>query len=434
MDSFFTDRQNSGQDSAMVFKPGSTIGPHMIIKEIGSSWSGDTFLAEQTGTTSQRCILKILPPEFAAQPDASERFQKIMEPVSRLEHQNIVRMDGFGLSDGHFWLRSEVIEGVESGIPGRNLLSLADYSKLCNNKIPEEELLEILKQATAGLYYAHQNNIIHCDLKPANILFDAPDEESQVPSVKISGFGLVQLLGVEGLLGEVHFSPSDPRPSSDTYKFMSPELKLQKNVDVRSDIYSMGLMTLNLLTSYDGVGIKLPSRIIPSLSSAWDIFVLESVRYDQSNRVQDYETFYNQLKAVWDSLPVSKLAVESAPARKNPAKAPDRPKPEPVQKPLKEIRKEEIIPSATNDAGNTDTLPSKLVSTETLKDKPSQHAKPLKEAVAVQDEVVRRKMTEFTSPIKEKIPVQAEAIKDKVTEPAKPIKELTPAQQPVVVH
>ena len=142
MGSIYTNGGNEPSDNAGSFQPGTMIGPHKVVKNLGTDWAGTTLLAESSKIRSKRCICEVLPPEFAATPDASQHFQDILQPRADIDHPNNVKINSYGNTDGHFWIKTEYIEGIDTGTPGRPLLTLADYAKLYKNKIPEEELLE----------------------------------------------------------------------------------------------------------------------------------------------------------------------------------------------------------------------------------------------------------------------------------------------------
>lgn len=159
-----------------------------------------------------------------------ERFRLEAQAASTLNHQNIITVYDFGVTnDGELFF-------VMDFLHGESLENLIERK----GRVPYERALPIFKQICAGLSAAHKKGIVHRDLKPANIVLTKEEDGSEL--VKIVDFGIAKMLvgGSQQHLtqtGEVFGSPI----------YMSPEQCLGKDLDIRSDIYSLGCLMYDTL-------------------------------------------------------------------------------------------------------------------------------------------------------------------------------------------
>ena len=187
-----------------TLKPGEIIGQYKIQKLLGRGGMGEVYEVEHQ-VLHRRYALKLLPPEFVSQPGALDRFRREAQVMANLDHPNIIKVDEFGETGGHYWLRMELAAGISEGSgfgvqdSGQRIVSLQDPADAHGGKVPQETLLAILKQVLTGLDYAHNHGAIHRDLKPSNILlFPQPTTNNQQrTTAKIADFGLVRLVGEE---------------------------------------------------------------------------------------------------------------------------------------------------------------------------------------------------------------------------------------------
>ena len=306
------------------FSPGTTLGQYRIIKLLGRGGMGEVYEVEHQ-VLRRRYALKLLSPDFASRPGDLDRFQREAQVMANLQHQNIIRVDEFGETEGRYWLRMERATGLVVGDllfsadenRDRSIVSLQDLANAGNGKIPQELLLEILKQIAEGLAYAHEHGAVHRDLKPSNILLSQHTlnrKHSPPPlGVKISDFGLVRLVGEEWVRSQAQISvqrslsmgqekTASPEGASTrsllgTYEYMSPEQKRGEEADERSDMYSLGLMTFKLLTGRNP-GTKPPSRIDKQLAQGWDDVVAESLEDERAERLASCGAFLSLLEVV----------------------------------------------------------------------------------------------------------------------------------------
>lgn len=288
---------------AYALKPGDTLGQYKVIKLLGAGGMGEVYEVEHS-TLEIRYALKLLPATLDWQGVSLERFRREAKVMAQLSHPNILKVDDFGETDGRYWLRMEIVTGgseFEPVVAGKHIVSLADLANIHHGKVPQDKLLSILIQILQGLDYAHKHGVIHRDLKPSNILLSSK-------YVKIADFGLVKIVGEDWVrnraqlslrqsLSEVQLSGqgqavnSIPVPDSTsarallgTFEYMSPEQKRGEDADVRSDLYSVGMMAFRLLTGRNP-GTKPPSKIDPLLWKSWDAFVEKSLEEKVSDRL-----------------------------------------------------------------------------------------------------------------------------------------------------
>ncbi len=294
-------RVEPGGDANASLTPDAVLGQYRIIRLLGRGGMGEVYEVEHT-TLGRRYALKLLPEDFADRPGALERFRREARVMANLEHANIVRVDEFGETEGRYWLRMELAEGVELEASGTSshVISLGQLADAGGGKVPQELLLPILSQVLAGLSYAHEHGAVHRDLKPSNILL-SESESSEGFAAKISDFGLVRLVGEEWVRSQAEISVRESmslgerntmrcetegtssRSLLGTYEYMSPEQKRGEEADARSDLYSFGLMCFRLLTGRN-VGLRLPTQIDDSLASGWDRIVSELIDDDPADR------------------------------------------------------------------------------------------------------------------------------------------------------
>jgi len=205
---------------------GKTIGEFRILRRIGQGGMGQVYLAEQASLKRQ-VALKIMRPDVADNPTAVQRFQREAEAVAKVTHANIVQVYAFGQADGVYYMALEFVDGK----------NLADYVA---KKGPPDLLLalSILRQVAAGLQRASENGIVHRDIKPENILLTRKGE------VKVTDFGLSRCFGGE----QEPLNLTQTGVSMGTPLYMSPEQVQGKEVDPRSDIYSLGVTAYHMLS------------------------------------------------------------------------------------------------------------------------------------------------------------------------------------------
>ncbi len=288
-----------------VLAPGATLGQYKIVSLVGRGGMGEVYEVEHT-TLGRRYALKLLTRDLESRPHSLESFRREARVMANLEHPNIVRVDDFGETDGRYWLRMELAEGIaQEAVEGtegkKRITSLQQLADAHEARLPQEVLLTILKRTLGGLSYAHEHGAIHRDLKPSNILLGGSLEGGPHNlTVKIGDFGLVRMMGEKWVQTQAersaqlslsmggrrtrHDEGSSTRSLLGTYEYMSPEQKRGEEADERSDIYALGLMTFKLLTGRNP-STKPPSRIDTELARGWDDVVAGAMEEKRSARI-----------------------------------------------------------------------------------------------------------------------------------------------------
>ncbi len=209
-----------------------------IIKEINRGPVATVYLARQLAL-ERFVFLKVLNQNIHDQPDLLERFKREAKICARLNHPNIVNIYEFGDADGAFFLIFEYVQGQ----------TLKAFIKQ-HHPLPVPVVNYILYQVAGGLYYAHQHGVLHRDIKPANIMIG---DDGQI---KITDFGLATSNDLPGVTMQ-HMAVGTPA-------YMSPEQATGKPLDVRSDIFSLGITLYEMLT---GQNPFLGENVVDSLNN-----------------------------------------------------------------------------------------------------------------------------------------------------------------------
>ncbi|HCI81130.1 MAG TPA: hypothetical protein DHW02_15745 [Ktedonobacter sp.] len=200
---------------------GKSLGKFEIVDRIGAGGMATVFKAYQH-TLDRFVAIKVLPTNYANDDVFQERFKREARSVAKLTHPNIVQIHDFGEQENITYI---VMEYVDGG-------TLKDRLK---RPLPVPEAIGYVIQAAEGLDCAHRNNIIHRDVKPANMLLRKDGH------LLLSDFGIAKILEGTTNLTRVGTGIGTPQ-------YMSPEQGTGQPVDRRSDIYSLGIVLFHCLT------------------------------------------------------------------------------------------------------------------------------------------------------------------------------------------
>jgi serine/threonine protein kinase/Tfp pilus assembly protein PilF len=211
---------------------GRTLGHHRIIEKIGQGGMGEVYRAEDT-TLKRQVALKVLHSHVESNRERLQRFQREAETLATIDHPNIVQIYAADEADGVWFLTMQLVEGktLVEHIP-RGGMALAGF-------------LEVAIPLAAGLTAAHEKGVIHSDLKPGNVMVTTDGR------VKILDFGLAKLRPGPGQLDEEEIpTQSMVREGvvAGTVPYMSPEQIRGREVDSRSDIFSLGTVLYEAAT------------------------------------------------------------------------------------------------------------------------------------------------------------------------------------------
>lgn len=219
---------------------GKTVSHYKILKKLGEGGMGEVFLAEDT-KLKRKVALKFLPQQFTKNKDVVERFQREAQAAAALNHPNIVTIHEINEHEDQTYIAMEYVEGQtlkEIICRGDPLWSPSDNieKKGRHTGLPLQldKIINISTQICEGLQKAHEAGIVHRDIKPHNILIDKDGR------VKILDFGLAKLKGVSQITKE--------SSTLGTTHYLSPEQTMGKELDHRTDIWSLGVILYEMIT------------------------------------------------------------------------------------------------------------------------------------------------------------------------------------------
>jgi tetratricopeptide (TPR) repeat protein/predicted Ser/Thr protein kinase len=207
---------------------GNQISHYRITEKIGSGGMGEVYLAQDMKLKRQ-VALKFLPRQMTADPEARMRFEREAQAAAALNHLNIVTVYEIGEHEGQVFIAMEYVEGKTL----KEIIS-ANLTPSALRPMPISQVLDIAIQIASGLAAAHAKDIVHRDIKPQNVMVEKDGR------VKILDFGLAKLRGANPLTQE--------SLAMGTVHYMSPEQGIGREVDPRSDIWSLGVVLYQLVS------------------------------------------------------------------------------------------------------------------------------------------------------------------------------------------
>jgi Tol biopolymer transport system component/serine/threonine protein kinase len=214
---------------------GDRIAHYEILAQIGSGGMGEVYLAQDTRLT-RNVALKLLPSSLTADAELRARFFREAQLASALDHPNVCTIHEVGHSSGHLFIAMQYIEGV-------------NLKQLINSRpLKLDALLSISLQAADALAAAHDQGIIHRDIKSNNIIITPRGQ------VKVLDFGLAKLMSGGGQHGKAESELASQLTMTGTVmgtpSYMSPEQARGERVDHRSDIFSLGVVIYEMASGH----------------------------------------------------------------------------------------------------------------------------------------------------------------------------------------
>ena len=201
---------------------------YRVISRLGVGGMGEVFLAEDTRLL-RKTALKILAPQVAQEAGRLARFLQEARAASAFNHPNVAHIYEIGEENGLHFLAMEYVEGQTL------------EARLLAGAVAVPEVLAIATQVVDALDAAHVRGIVHRDIKPANLMLDARGH------VKVLDFGLAKMIPAVADDETTQFISSSGALLG-TVAYMSPEQALGRNVDGRSDLFSLGVVLYQMIT------------------------------------------------------------------------------------------------------------------------------------------------------------------------------------------
>lgn len=266
---------------------------------------GEVYQARQTAL-ERLVAIKLLPIEISSKHDFAASFRREAQAMARLNHPNIVSVYDFGqTTDGRLYCIMEYVQGS-------NLFEIIHKVGL-----DLEQTLSVIEQICAALGYAHGKGVVHRDIKPGNVLVDTES------NVKVADFGLARLMD----------SSADNAGATTTDfvfgtpDYMAPEQRRDMDVDHRADIYSLGIMTYEMLCGEVPRGaFQLPSQRT-GCDGRIDQIVLKAMQQSPDLRYQSTAEIEADIAAARIPMPVARPVAVAKPLAVTRPVAPPRPQP-----------------------------------------------------------------------------------------------------------
>ena len=207
--------------------PGRELGRYVLSKRLARGGMGEVWLATSRGSGGFRksMVLKTILPEHASSRAFVELFAEEACLTAQLRHPNLIDVYDFAFAHGVHYIVMEYLEGW-------SLAQIRSAAAKKKRAIPEWFILRVAEECCRGLHHAHtRSGIIHCDLSPGNIMVSFSGH------TKVVDFGVARSLHTQG--GSLH---------NGKLSYLAPERIANKGVDVRSDVYSLGVIMYLLFT------------------------------------------------------------------------------------------------------------------------------------------------------------------------------------------
>jgi len=273
-------------------------GRYQIIEELGKGGMGKVYKVFDQEVQA-KMALKLIKPEVSADKNTIDRFRNELKIARDISHKNICRMYDLGREAGSYFITMEYVSGED-------LKSFIRRSR----QLVVGTAVFIAKQVSEGLAEAHRLGVVHRDLKPGNIMIDKEG------NAKIMDFGIARSISVKGITGA--------GVMIGTPEYMSPEQVEGKEVDQRSDIYSLGIILYEMLTGqvpFEGdtpftIGVKQKSEIPKdpkSLNAQIPLdlsrLILRCLEKDKERRYQNTDELRANLEKIEKGIPTAERPV-----------------------------------------------------------------------------------------------------------------------------
>ena len=282
----------------MPVLPGTRSGPYDILAQIGSGGMGEVYKAADT-RLNRTVAIKVLPPQFAENPEMKQRFEREAQTIAGLNHPHICTLHDVGTHNGSHFLVMEFLEGE----------TLAQ--RLARGPLPLDEALKVAIEIADALDKAHSHGVTHRDLKPGNVMFTQS-------GAKLLDFGLAKLR----LQAQTPASPTSltsiptsadtttPGTILGTMQYMAPEQLEGQEADARTDIFALGVLLYEMISGKKPFSGRSQALLIAAIMSldpaplsksqniprALDYVVMRCMMKDPEQRIQTALDLMSQLR------------------------------------------------------------------------------------------------------------------------------------------
>jgi serine/threonine protein kinase/Tfp pilus assembly protein PilF len=269
-----------------------------IIEELGTGGMGKVYRVEDK-KTKEEIAIKLIRPEIAADKKMIDRFRNELTTARKIRHKNICGMYDLSENKGTHYITMEYVSGEDlKGLIRRvRRLDSGTAAKIAN-------------QVCEGLSEAHRLGVIHRDLKPSNVMIDREG------NARIMDFGIARSIKAKGLTGEGIIIG--------TPEYMSPEQAEAKEVDYRSDIYSLGIILYEMVTGqlpfegdtplsiaikHKGEIPKEPRELNPQIQEDFNKLILNCLEKDKEKRYQSAGELRSELTNIEKGIPTTERVI-----------------------------------------------------------------------------------------------------------------------------
>jgi len=286
-------RTRTVQTPVKELNRGTTLaGRYEIIEELGRGGMGNVYRVLDN-KINEEVALKLIKPVIAADKKTIERFRNELKFARKITHKNVCRM--YDLNE-----EKETLYITMEYVPGEDLKSMIRMM----GQLSVGKAISIAKQVCEGLAEAHHLGVVHRDLKPRNIMIDKEGNS------RIMDFGIARSLKTKGITGTGVIVG--------TPEYMSPEQAEGKEVDQRSDIYSLGVILFEMMTGrvpFEGdtslsIALKHKTEIPPDprefntqIPVDLSRLILRCMEKDKEKRYQGSEEFFSELSKIEEKIP-----------------------------------------------------------------------------------------------------------------------------------
>jgi serine/threonine-protein kinase len=213
----------------MPLADGATFAGYTIVRMLGSGGMGEVYLAQHP-RLPRRDALKVLPVSVSADSEYRQRFNREADIAAALWHPHIVGVHDRGEFDGQIWISMDYVDGTDAGRMLRERYP---------NGMPKAEVVDIVTAVAQALDYAHERDLLHRDVKPANILLAYPESGDQ--RILLADFGIARWVNdISGLTAT--------NMTVGTVSYAAPEQLMGAQLDGRADQYALAATAFHLLT------------------------------------------------------------------------------------------------------------------------------------------------------------------------------------------